>query len=442
MNILSCRRLSLAWTLAFQGLILVGISLAPIQAAFATAAFARATGANCDKCHTANFPHLNFKGERFLRNGFQLRQEAPVEFGLGDDKPGEAEKSRTELQKISDLFAIGGSLEVLHAANTDSSPALSTPLEIDLYATGSLAKDTPIYAAVAVENDATMLHRFILGKTNIGGSTFSNVRIGTLDPTTWTSFYGFGATLDSAAPAIGAYGSSHSGGSGFTAVGAGYREKQAIEYYGYNDLIILALGLSNGASAAASEGVAPTRNYDPLDYWTSARLELGPNGSVSLLWYNANGYVNNQTFTFAGNLRTRALDVRFQYSVDNTGGAQVSTAKTLSDPHAGHKPVGVISARHGGAETSDGVATGSNYRSGFTVQADYLMNAHISGLFRFDTTDNGAAENSVETQLTFGVLYKPQANVKVTAAYVSELSAASATEKFGDHGTLQVRFVF
>ena len=417
--------------------LLAGLTIAPLQSANATAAFARATGATCDKCHTANFPRLNPKGEKFLRNGFQLRQEAPVEFALGDDTEKETDKKDGGLKKLTDLFAIGGKLEALHATSSNGSPAIGAPLEIDLFATGTLAKDTSMYTAVAAENDAAMVHRFILGKTNLGGSTFANVRVGTIDPTTWTSFYGFGSTLDTANPAIGAYGSSHSSGGGFTTVGASYRENQAIEYYGYNDLILISAGLANGSAPATAEGAAPSPNFDKLDYWATGRIEIGKESSLSMLWYNANGYINNQTFTFASNIRSGNLDLRLQYSLDNTGG------NTAAASGAGVVPAGVITARHTGSHGGTESASGADYRSGFTAQADYRLNDNLGGLVRYDTTDNGATSDSMETQLTLGVLYKPQPNIKVTAAYVSELQAAASTaDVFGDHATVQVRFVF
>jgi len=419
--------------------LLTGLTLAPIQSANATAAFARATGATCDKCHTANFPRLNPKGEKFLRNGFQLRQEAPVEFALSDDTEKETDKKDAGLKKLTDLFAIGGKLEALHAASSNSGPAIGAPLEIDLFATGTLAKDTQIYAAIAAENDTTMIHRFILGKTNLGGSTFANIRIGTLDPTTWTAFYGFGSTLDTANPAVGAYGSSHTSGGGFTTVGASYRENQGIEYYGYNDLILISAGVANGAAPATSEGQSPSPNFDKLDYWASGLIEIGRESSLSILWYNANGYINNQNFTFAGNIRSGNLDLRLQYSLDNTGGEGGPAEAAPSH----HKPAGVISARHGGAQSETDSASEGNYRSGFTAQADYRLGDQLGGIFRYDTTDNGATRDSIETQLTLGVLYKPQPNIKVTAAYVAELQAAASTaDVFGDHATVQVRFVF
>jgi len=40
--------------------------------AWATSAFARKYGLACNTCHTVAFPRLNYYGEKFMRNGFQI----------------------------------------------------------------------------------------------------------------------------------------------------------------------------------------------------------------------------------------------------------------------------------------------------------------------------------------------------------------------------------
>ncbi|MDH5228938.1 MAG: hypothetical protein OEZ58_14830 [Gammaproteobacteria bacterium] len=417
----------------------ISFSLLPKQAD-ATAAFARSTGASCNKCHTASFPRLTMKGERFMRNGFQMRKQADdLAFGLDD----EALKDSDEIvKKVSEILSVTGGTELMSSNSDDAYPALIAQKDISLLATTSVSKDFAVWAGVEINDETVELHRFFISRTNFFDSTWFNARAGSLDPTTWTSFYGHGAALDSASSGIGAYGGGHhGGGSGFTPVGIGFDEQNGIEYYGYNKALFWSVGLSNGSSAHGDDhgdlqahsslpaneahGVTTETHHatgaDKLDYWVVGRFDFLKDSSMSLLWYNANGSQELQMYSLAANLRFKKLDLRGQVSLDNTGN---------DDRYS---------------------------RMGITMQADYAIAKTLAGILRFDTTDHGVGSDSVETQVTAAWIYKPVQNIKVTFAYVAELMAAAepsadghahghagetAISGFGSHATARIRFMF
>lgn len=360
------------------------------QEAEATAAFARATGSKCDKCHSVAFPRLTARGERFMRNGFQIKKENEGGFGLDDDEAVEKDKL---LRKIGDIISVTGNFDLASLKSGITTPQLAVPNAVGFLATSTLAENTPIWAGVDVSSSGAEVHRYTIGRTNILDSRMINFRAGTIDPTTWTSFYGHGGAIDSASADIGSYGGGHhGGGANFSQTGPGYAQQNAMEYYGYNDLLMWSAGVANGGDAHSGE------NYDSLDYWAMGRVDFLKGSSASLLWYNANGSEEAQVATAALNIRYKALDFRSQFSLD--------TSQTSEDKY-------------------------SQY--GATFQFDYKLADSAMVMYRYDTTDNGE-RGGVESQMTLALVMKPQQNIRVTAAYVYEqdVDSSSTMESTGD----------
>jgi len=372
------------------------------QKANATASFARATGASCNKCHTANFPRLTVKGEKFMLNGFQVKKESDTGFGLDDDET-TPKKHKFALPKLPEMLSVTGQLNPIEVSSNNSTPAAGSPEVVTVVAAGSLMKDMPIWAGIDVGNEGASVHRYQMGLVNIADSKLFNLRMGTIDPTTWTSFYGHGAALESASSGIGSYGSGHGGNTGFVTVGSGYAERNGMEYYGYTRKLLWSFGTSN---ASGHDGGGAN---DPFDYWLTTRYEFMKKSTVSFLWYNANGAVENQTYTTSANIRLGKLDLLGQFSFDNTGGKVVTdtSTKTVRD------------------------------KWGLTIQANYETTKKSMGIIRYDSTDNGEKTDSTESQLTMALVFKPEQNIKITASYVMELKAvgdANATASDGhDH---------
>ncbi len=392
------RRMSVA-TLATM---MIGMGLSTLSGtANATAAFARLTGASCIKCHSTAFPRLNAKGERFMRNGFQMRKEQELTIGgIEEDKPAEQDYKIAEdlvLKKVSEMFSVTGQIIAFQKETQVNKKILGELDSIELLATGTAAKDVPIWAEVEINGAGDVeLDNYFIGMTNIGDTTLSNVKIGSLDPTKWTSFPESGRALDSGRSHTGAY----RGNDGFAKVGIGYDNKRAIEYYGYTDRYLWAAAVAN-----------PDGTEQKLDYWAVGRVDFLEGSSVSLLYYNPNNSDTTATsvFTVSGNYRTKELDLKAQYSWDNSGGAGTSDV------------------------------------SGYTLQGDYLFRKHWLGQVRYDATDNGKASDAKESQATAAVVYAPAQNLRFTAAYVKELQSASDSPTFPDKNdvvSVVTRFMF
>ena len=372
------------------------MAVATIGAAFsmlgneaqATPAFARATGAACNKCHTTAFPGLTYRGERFMRNGFQVRGEEGVSFEAPGEKKeegfGEGKKLTSDLflNNLSNLFSTYGVIDAVSKTTDSKTINVGVPETLAILATGTIYKDVPVFMELEYSptEGAVEADHFFVGYTNIGGTTFANTRVGSIDPTTWTSFPSFNATgFVSAIPKIGAYAGADTGEEGFAEVGTGYSPRSSLEYYGYNDNFLFSAAVAN-----SPESVEDKHN---LDYWLVGRFDFMKGSSASILYYRSNSGVETNVWTFAGNLRLKFMELLAQYSHDT------------------------------GTHDRDSV-------NGYTLQANIPARKNVLGVVRFDSTDNGAKDNSQESALSFGVVYAPVQNFKITSAIVTELQQA------------------
>ncbi|MBI3776381.1 MAG: hypothetical protein HY273_12680 [Gammaproteobacteria bacterium] len=386
-------RLILAASVFFAAVFVVG------KDANATPAFARATGAACNKCHSEMFPRLNERGERYLRNGFQVRGEE----GVSLDAPGQNKEQAADegkkiasdlyLNNLSNLFSIYGVVDALSKDTDSKNIHVGAPTTLSLLATGTLAKDIPVFMEMELdpESGAVEADRFFIGATNLGGSTVANLRTGSLDPTEWTSFPSIAAEAFKAkTDHVGVYSGPDAGKGGFAHVGSGLTPRHAIEYYGYADNLFWATAVANPPESEFGRAPADQRN---LDFWAVGRLDVPKTGSVSVLYYNshfvdeASAWVDTRVLGIAGNLRLPSADLLAQYTRDS------------------------------GTDNRPKIF-------GFTLQANIPFTKQFMGIARYDMTDNGADQDSKESVLSLGAMYKPAQNLKVTAALTSELKRA------------------
>lgn len=375
------------------GALLTTASLLVSPLANATPAFARSTGAACNKCHTIDFPRLTARGERFMRNGFQIRAEQGAELSGPADAQAKEEEGLKKvasdlwLNNMTNIFSVYASVQGFEKTNQEKTATIGKVDTAAILATGTLAKDVPFWTELeyAVADDKWEADRFFVGNTNIGDTTLANVRIGSLDPTTWTSFYGSAAgAFKSLLPKLGAYEGSASGASGFAEVGTGLTPRRAIEYYGYNDQLLWSAAVANTPSDFQQE---EKRN---LDYWATLRYDFMKGSSVSALYYDANGLVDTKVWTLAANFRTDVADFLAQFSKDSG---------TADDTRKEHK--------------------------GYTLEADVPLVKHWLGIARWDATDNGETIDNKEAAVTLGVVFAPLQNFKITTALASERKKAA-----------------
>jgi hypothetical protein len=408
------------WSLAAKAAVMITMAssmLVITPAAQATPAFARATGAECLKCHTTSFPRLNWTGERFMRNGFALPKTGEA---LDVGFPGEADttqKTTSDLAMVKDIgnyLSVRGKMTILDQPDTDSAKkSIGSPNWLQFFVSGHLAPDVPFWAEAQIATDggsagdgSTELHNYFVGWTNVlkdrsaESATLVNFRAGGFTPTEWTSVSDQKRSIDSASSHPGAY----RGKNGFTQVGKGLGIKTGIEYYGYTDSFLWAAAVGNDTGQNFND----KKRSSGTQYWLVGRFDFMEGSSISLLHMNYgvdNGSADDLTSdTLSANWRIGTdIDLRAQYSVDNSG-------------------VGAV----------DDV-------SGYTLQGDWTFVRGMSAILRYDTTDNGAAADSEATQATAALVWAPWQNIKLTAAYINEMEAASAAAE-ADTMSLQLQF--
>lgn len=384
----------------------------------ATPAFARQTGAACQKCHSASFPRLNWTGEKFMRNGFALAKSVEaLDVGFPDEAAAAKETEKHDdmllIQDVGEILSVRGKIKVYDQPDTDSAEkSVGSPDFFAIFASAQLAPDVPLWAEAEI-NTATgeaEVHNYFVGLTNVYGTSAVNLRTGGFTPTEWTSVNDQKRSIDSASSHPGAY----RGKAGFTQVGNGLGTKTGIEYYGYNDSFLWAVGAGDDSGGNFHN----SKPSNGMEYWLVGRFDFWKGSSVSILHMNYNvdnGSGSDLTSdTLSANWRiNRDAELRAQYSMDNSGAGAVDDV------------------------------------TGYTLQGDWTFRPAWTGIVRYDTTDNGAASDATETQAQLALAWTHWQNVKMTAAYVTEIDRAEKFDKdtgaslgtdTADSLTLQLQF--
>lgn len=389
-------------------------------------AFARMTGAACSKCHSASFPRLNWTGERFMRNGFQLpKAAADMETGLGAEEGAsdKIETSRLAIPKdIGQILSVRGKINLYDKDEKGGAHSIGSPGFFAIFASGHLAPNIALWAEAETSTNSgeTEVHNYMVNFTNLFGSSAFNIRAGGFTPTEWTSWSDQKRAMDSNSTHPGAYRGKHH----FTAVGKGkgLGTKTGIEYYGYNDMFLWAIGGgdtgNNPKSTSTINDLGNGQNFDKanpsndIDYWLVGRFDFMEGSSVSLLYMDYGDTNDVTSWTISGNYRaSRDLEFVAQYSQDDSGVGNVDDV------------------------------------TGWGVQGVWTFMPGWTGIARYDTTDNGFTKDSEENQATVALAWTPWENTKFTASYVSELDRAATVNgqpaaDTDDNFALQLQFAF
>ena len=404
---------------------LKGLAIALVVCAFssmmapkqvqATSAFARKYGLSCNTCHSVSFPRLNYFGEKFMRNGFQLPGGQD-----GSTKGTTAISEDLSLAKeLGNFVGVRGKIRVYE--NQDEAPStFGSTIFGAFFASGNIADNMPFWMEFETNTASgeTELHNYFVGWTNLKGSSMANFRVGGFTPTEWTSFSDQKRALDAPFSHPGAFRPGK-----FTKSGSNpynLRTTTGVEYFGYNGPAFWALGVADGMGGnyhASHEG----DTYK--DFYIVLRGEA-PSGSVegssvSLLVYRANngaptsGTSDGQytVYDISGNLRMDPVDVQFAYVRD--------ADRVLGD------------------ETSDNQA--------ITIEGDFKVATGLMGIVRYDTFDDGSitSGDSRTTAVTPALVYAPRQNFKVTASYT--IDASDDTGYFGERNNIfdvETQFMF
>lgn len=226
------------------------------QSANALSQFSRKYDIPCQTCHTA-FPRLNYYGELFQRNGYQLPGEQD-----GDSTKTEI-NDHLFIDKIGNLFGVRISLTPVeittNALTVNGSRRLrynfGTANWVQFFVGGSIFKNASIIIETEVpgENGAAYstsgiphTNWFTLGYHNIFKTSWLNVRTGKLSMLNWAAQSGRLRMIPNITTA--ATNMLTSSGVAGSEDSIRYGEPTpAIEFYGYGKYFLYSAGVSNGA---------------------------------------------------------------------------------------------------------------------------------------------------------------------------------------------------
>lgn len=235
----------LAMTVA--GTVLFGL----MQQADAVSQWSRKYDVSCTTCHNA-FPRLNPFGEAFMQNGFQMPGDED-----GDDIAKLEIGENLNLNELVDIFGIRLNLTPVDYktdARTEADGTKDDKFDIgnanwlQLFTAGTIFKNVTIFIETEIEQSEIHTSWFTLGFHNLfGQGGLANIRVGRLSALEWHTVSGRLRQIPAIKhQVISRYKSSNGTGDDSVAIAAAY---PAIEYYGYNDQFVWAVGIQNGAKS-------------------------------------------------------------------------------------------------------------------------------------------------------------------------------------------------
>lgn len=240
-------------------LMVVGICGLVPQEAQAVSQWARKYNMSCQTCHTA-FPRLNFFGEKFAKNGYQMPESED-----GDDTK-EKINDRTFIDKIGNLFGIRISVSPVEATtNTLNIDGGRKDLEVNFgdtkwvqfFTAGSLFKNASIFIETEVEQAGIHFNWFTLGYHNLFNTSWLNLRAGRLSMMNWHAQTGrlrmipnINIPAERFRPSRGANTNTTDAVTDRIPEDAPRISEPvpAVELYGYRDWFLYSVGVSNGAN--------------------------------------------------------------------------------------------------------------------------------------------------------------------------------------------------
>jgi len=393
--------------------------------ALAISGFARKYGLSCNTCHSVSFPRLNYFGEKFMRNGFQLPG------GQDGSKTGKKAiaKDLSLDEKLGNMVGFRGKVRIfedqqVNAESDDTPSTFGSTIFGAFFAAGTAAENMPYWAEFETNtaNGETELHNFFIGLTNIGGYSAANVRVGAFTPTEWTSFSDQKRSLDAPGSHPGAFRPGKFSKTGTSPYNL--RTTTGIEYFGYTGPAFWAVGVADkmGGNYHASHDTDNTK-----DAYIVLRGEApsGPakGSSVSFLAYRANNGATSDSTTVG--------------------------EFTVYDVSANLRAGGIIDLFGAYVWDSDVVVgDGTSNNQGITLEGDVELVEGFMGILRFDTFKDGAVVegDARTTYVTPALVYAPKQNLKVTASFALDASDnANADDGFGERNhkvDIETQFMF
>lgn len=290
--------------------------------ALAVSQWSRKYEVACTTCHTA-FPRLNYYGEQFMLNGFQLPDDDPDGDIAGKeelnedtfiDKAGHwfgARLNLTPLQLKTDKITVDGVEE--------NQLGIGKTNWVQFFVAGSIFKNVSIFIEQEFKGHDFHFSWYHMGFHNLGGTSLLNFQVGNLSP---LDFASMSNRLRIMAPVkADMFGVAGTGGvdAADNLSVSGYRP--GIQYYGYKGPVVLWAGISPGKDASDI-------NTDK-HYWGGLKLQVTSEdsaiqGSSASIWYydasdgSEDPSVLNVTNDYSrlslqGNLRVGTFDLQAAY---------------------------------------------------------------------------------------------------------------------------------
>lgn len=375
------------WTLA--GAAVASLGTAP--EAGAVSQWSRKYEVACSLCHTV-VPRINYYGERFMRNGYQLPDTQD------GDEAGKKVEGRAVIDQIGNVLGLRINVTALNATtntltvngDTRTQVSFGSPNWVHFYVAGSIFKNVSVYIEPELSaSGGSSLTWFKVGAHNLFGSSAANVLVGKFSPLEWTSLNGKARLIP---PRIEAYtGIVSSDNKGEDSVNV-YSGRPAVAFYGYRESKSLGVVYSVGATPG-SQFVDPNQFQH---YWGTLRLESasGPieGSSVSMMAYYGKDAKDSKTaqktnefrrYVPALNLRWNKLDVLGAYVWGKDDNWAFSAPAAAQESH------------------------------GFTVQAGYHVADPWYAVLQFDDVGFDGLPARDYRKLTPSIWFVPRENMKI-----------------------------
>lgn len=363
----------------------------------ATSQWSRQYEVACSTCHSA-FPRLNYYGEQFLRNGYQLPDEQD------GDEAGKEDLGGLNLGSLDNIFGLRVNVQpvkieekkLITNGGTDTTAKISIgrPPWLQLFTAGSIFKNTSIFIETQIDTeDGAHSSWFRLGFHNLfGPQGAANIRVGQLSPMEWASISGRLRMI----PSLKIHAISNvksSNGKGDDAVPLASAQP-GFEFYGFRGPVGYSAGILSGKRGTDVNKYKNLFGTFRLES-TSGKLE----GSSISLW----GYYGHDTKI--GNDATSINDEVNDFW-------RVSPAFNLR-----YQELDLIGALFFGKDDNwtllDDANKVENKFTGAVVQAGYFFDPQVYGVLQFDWVDSDDFKTIKHTSLAPSLWFFPRENMRV-----------------------------
>ncbi|MFQ5646868.1 MAG: hypothetical protein ACE5GM_08065 [bacterium] len=229
------------------------LGLTTVPEAQAVAQFSRKYKLSCSTCHTA-FPRLNYYGEQFMQNGYQLPEKED-----GSEVGKTKVSDRQVIDQVGNFFGVRLNVDVANvqtksrtvtrtnnSTETDREPEadLGNTHWVGLFVAGSLYKNISLFIETELEDQKAKNQIYRLGFHNLlGQGGLANIRVGKFSMMDWHVASGRLRMISNVKVLATRYNSSDKLGEDSTNMSS---STQGVSFYGYTHGLTYQAGIFNG----------------------------------------------------------------------------------------------------------------------------------------------------------------------------------------------------